>query len=126
MPGKKNFLEDFYDWMISTGKKPKKRDKPSLPMAPSGSKVKYKMVRRMLVDIGFVKSVNNGGRGMTYLVWPEKGCKRIYNLRPEHFTSWINDEFKILKNRQDKSRKGGYVFAAWKFVWKASSTFPLK
>lgn len=115
MPGQKNFLDKFLDWAIMKGKKPDKGEKPSEPMSPIGMRARFRLVRRILVNLGYIKVKKISNNGYRYSVWPAKGCKRIYNINVDEIVDWFDNEFPILKTRKDKQRKTSYVIAIWKF-----------
>jgi len=112
----KNYIERFEEWMIREGRI--NRDGyPYEGLSPTTAKSRKKSVRRILIDLGFIKRVEgNGSSGYIYDYQRGTGNGDIRKLTIAQLVDWFKMEFPTLKNIKDRQRKSSYVEAVYKFV----------
>lgn len=147
-----NFIDSFYDWMLKKGKISKRGKVPSTPLSKQTAKNHMVFIRRILVDLGYLKKIKDpsksarkdSGRvnnkcGFCYIYrvhstkYPD--IKHIRQLSLNEIEDWIDKEFLDLNDRKELTRKASYIYAAWKFgeflyfelkYWKAHKLKRLK
>lgn len=140
----KDYLERFDKWMITKGRMSKKLGIPSNPLSRKFAGTVFLLVRRVLIDLGYVEKISNGDNRVghisnEYLVYsPEhKDLKRIKDLSINELESYFDNDpkFKDVADRKVRSSKRMYVNAIWKFgeylhyelgYWKKSKLVKLK
>lgn len=130
-----NYLEEFYDWMLKKGRKSKKKKIPSTPLSKASAKSNLNTVRKMLIDLGYVKQVRLKTKGSTYLKQTKslddtkknrkfeyftysethKNLKDIRDLSVKEIDRWVDNEFTNLQDPKELARKKVYIFRIWKF-----------
>ena len=115
-----NFIDKYENWLLQKGIMSKKSKLPQSPMSKSGVRSRVAQIRNILVNMGYMKKTKkkkSNGTNYTYLVYSTKypEIKAIKNISLPDFERYLESEFPDLATNEERGRKGGYVFAIWKF-----------
>ena len=106
-----NYLSDFHRWMLEKGRLDGS-GYPAEPLSPRTASNRFKKIRRILVDMGFLMKEYHGGNTFRYSYTQ----KRIQDFTTHLLIQWFSKEFPILPDFRAKQRKNDYVEAVYKFA----------
>ena len=108
----KNYLVRFHEWMVREGRMDEE-GLPSEPLSPRTAKNRMNKVRRILIDVGYIKRIPKDGHRYIYNFQRGSGKGNIRKLTIKEITDWFNKELTDAKARR---RKADYVEAMYKFA----------
>jgi len=111
-PGKKRgYLLDYFDWMMEKGRLDHE-GVPQEPLSPRTAENRLKKVRRILVELGYIHSIEKERYNRFKYVYTHKD---IRNIAVSEYEQWFSLNFASLKGNKDRERKNDYVDAVYKF-----------
>ena len=112
---RKNYLTKFYEWMIREGR----MDEEGLPgegLSPRTADSRMKKVRRILIDIGYIKRKKTDKKYFRYDFQRGHGPGNIRRLSVDEIKGWFRENFPRLDDAKARRRKADYVNCVYKFA----------
>jgi len=112
---RKNYLMKFYEWMIREGRM-NVEGLPSEGLSPRTASNRMKKVRRILIDIGYIKREYTGRNHFKYSFQGGRGKGNIRYLNVDQIKGWFRENYPRLEDAKARRRKAEYVNCVYKFA----------